>query len=196
MRGGVFNLTTTKYGTVLSALLVSSVCSLVIIRPVSALSLPILDDTAHQLEQALLTSRQSSTTPAGAMSQHSSPSKDMPSSSAVSQSRAQPHTPVVMAAPDTNLPSIGANEPPLATVELLKSLPIQSPRYQAVLASVPTHAQPARSSLPFAVLQPSEQGWRIFNVVWYWWVLSVGVVAACYMRLIRNRKHATVSTST
>jgi hypothetical protein len=38
---------------------------------------------------------------------------------------------------------------------------------------------------PAAVVMPTESGWKFFGILWYWWILPVGVLIAAVVRSAR-----------
>ena len=44
-----------------------------------------------------------------------------------------------------------------------------------------------------AVLQPSEEGWRIFGVSWYWWLMAAAAITAATLALKRLRSQQSLS---
>ncbi|GEM_PF-1920129 len=58
------------------------------------------------------------------------------------------------------------------------------PRRGAQLIAV--HSARTPQSASFAILQPSEQGWQIAGIAWYWWVVA-GVAIWLGWRLLLRR---------
>lgn len=153
-------------------------CALAVATGVSALSLPrIVEDVAAPVIKIL----PEKTTPAQpAAPLHSSRS---PQSASVTT------TTVTMPTNDTTTDAVysvgeGAPlEPILSFTQDLQQINTQ-PRRGAQLIAVHSARTPQSGS--FAILQPSEQGWQIAGIAWYWWVVA-GVAIWLGWRLLLRR---------
>lgn len=105
---------------------------------------------------------------------------------ALSSDKANPGTRPSAAAPSPQsrtspYPVIDSSAPPnqaftpLTLVDARLPRPDQSPRTAVLVAAVPT-TTPTRATFA-GWLQSTPQGWQLFGVLWYWWLLAV---AAAY----------------
>lgn len=79
---------------------------------------------------------------------------------------------------------------PLPELPVIETLAVRTPSVilarpaSAVVISHPVVASVAGDSV--APLQPTHQGWKIFGIVWYWWLL--GIVTGYFIgRFMRRR---------
>lgn len=58
---------------------------------------------------------------------------------------------------------------------------------EAKLTAAPSQRiSPAAPLVPFGMLVSSERGWRIFNLLWYWWVVGLGAGGIVFRLLLKK----------
>jgi len=155
-------------------------CALVVATGVSALSLPhIVKDVAAPVIKIL--------------PEKTTPAQPAPAAAPVySRSPQSASATTTTVATPTNDTATGAAysvgegaplEPIPSFAQDLQQMNTQ-PRRGAQLIAV--HSARTLQSASFAILQPSEQGWQIAGIAWYWWVVA-GVAIWLGWRLLLRR---------
>lgn len=171
---------------------VSFAASLLLPRSASALSLPLLDKTTglatqtlHGTTNALLPSpaSQSNTTTDKSSPTNATPAADATDSPA--KSVVAPHVVNQASEPAVQSGVSLATLAPLDTVWLTKPVTATttSARYASLDVDQPGHTSIADSD---AVLQPTERGWSLLGVLWYWWLLGLAAAGLSVFTLVRR----------
>jgi len=179
--------------TIFALFVAAVLASLLLAHRASALSLPILEKTTSLVTRVLKdTTNTSITAPASqsnATTTNTSPQNRSTAPAVVSVqqpmgsrvSRVNPSSDSSVQ-PDRSLTAVT----PLDTTWLTE--PILANATSSQSARLPTVDQPTRPSatdtLPF--LQPTEQGWSLFGILWYWWLLGLAAGGVSLYVLVRH----------
>ncbi|MFI5212537.1 MAG: hypothetical protein ACHQTE_01075 [Candidatus Saccharimonadales bacterium] len=153
-------------------------CNLLFAYPASALSpLGLVRDTSMQLKEVVLGNEGNVT-----------PSTQATPQPARSQSTTSPHSSSAVSSPmaaNQSSPAVvyGA---PLDLVNPIEIDPLHEdgahqPSVQLASAGPRNSLSSNSYSSAIPLLQPTDQGWKILGVLWYWWVIG-GVIAAAGVR--------------
>lgn len=87
-----------------------------------------------------------------------------------------------------------ADTPPALPVDV-QGLASYGPILSAAYATKTFGHMTADTTHTQAILQPSEEGWRLFGVAWYWWLMAIAAItaAAIVVKKIRIRSKQTLS---
>lgn len=164
--------------------------SLVLSQPANALSLPLADISTSLLHPVLPASADGTpAAPAPPMAPLANSSPSQPSSSAAAVApQSPPSKPSAPKAPSLQITP--AASPPLTQTPAPLDANWQSlsKNNTARLATANVNGVSASSPSSFAFLQPSDQGWQLFGIVWYWWLLAAAIVFSIvrYRRYIKH----------
>jgi hypothetical protein len=164
--------------------------SLILSHPANALSLPLVNDVTNLLKQVLPGSSDQGPVTAAPLV---TPVINTPAVQYTQSAPARVQTQSPSASPSQSVQSPpAASTTPVSTSPIATTLVPLNTDWQggskngiSKLASTHTSNASTLGTNSFAILQPSNQGWRVLGIVWYWWLLA----AVIAFFIVRYRKY-------
>lgn len=127
--------------------------------------------------------------------QNSGNSSNVNTAPAAPQSQGAANQPSSISPSSANLnvaPVVLEGVEPLAPVTPIDTSDLKQPLLPlAYLASAKRDSRPtvtvASATTATPLIQASEEGWRLFGVAWYWWLVATGLTLFVFRYLSRNR---------